>query len=82
MISSTIVWKLTVLGPIVFWLIIVPLKQFQLRFIFFQNHNLQMMKNEIAEATGQTGRKPWHSEDKDWMEKYASAHWRGRSAEL
>lgn len=34
---------------------------------------MQMMDYSLAQSTGRTARKPWHSEDKDRMKKYAGA---------
>ncbi len=34
---------------------------------------MQMMDYSLAQSAGRTARKPWHSEDKDRMKKYASA---------
>ena len=34
---------------------------------------MQMMDYSLARSAGRTARKPWHSEDKDRMKKYANA---------
>lgn len=34
---------------------------------------MQMMDYSVAQSAGRTARKPWHSEDKDRMKKYAAA---------
>jgi len=34
---------------------------------------MQMMDYSIARSAGRTTRRPWHSEDKDRMKKYANA---------